>query len=448
MKVRDPVHGFIKYNDKEEQIINTQIFQRLRGIKQLALASLVYPGAHHTRFEHSLGVMHLSGKVGSHLDISSEQISSLRLAGLLHDIGHGPFSHVSEQIIKSQMGDRDDVLKRYHAQNVQELLSILLIENNDEIRGILTDPEIDSVTSLLKKGKGQSIENWIISGSLDVDKFDYLLRDAYFAGVSYGVFDLEMVIKSLTPITISRVRKQLGIKSDGIYAVEQLLLAKYHMNVQVYQHRIRRIADAMLVKGIEYALDEGVEEIKDIFEFEDSSEFLSNFIRADDNEVVRIIKSKSDGWAGKIFRRITERRIFKEIYQTDVDSKNFGDAVLLENARNPSDDQIERITSEISKFLEISPQMVIFDLQSVSNPTFKSLQVTMDPKTIMICRKSGDRERFSDVSPIFNNPSIDPQKTIIHIYAPLDKIDDRTRRKGYIESIKGDVGKIIRGALR
>jgi len=100
MEVRDPIHGLIDYSDTEEKIINSQMFQRLRGIKQLALASFVYPGAHHTRFEHSLGAMHLAGKVGESLNLSNEQTKILRLAGLLHDIGHGPFSHVSEQIIE------------------------------------------------------------------------------------------------------------------------------------------------------------------------------------------------------------------------------------------------------------------------------------------------------------------------------------------------------------
>lgn len=446
MEVRDPIHGFIEYNEKEEKIINTRIFQRLRGIKQLALASLVYPGAHNTRFEHSLGVMHLAGEIGIRLGLNDDRVRILRLAGLLHDIGHGPFSHVSEQIIESRMINRDDVLKRHQARNVQELLSILLIENNDEIRDILTDSEIDEVTNLFKKEEKRSIERDIISGPLDADKLDYLLRDTYFAGVRYGVFDLEKVIESLTPIPISRTEEQLGITEEGVYAVEQLLLAKYHMNVQVYQHRIRRIADAMLVKGIEYALEEGIEEIKDIFEFEDSPEFLSNFIQADDAEVVRIIRDKSKGFAGEIFKRIAERRLFKEIYQIDVDDENFRDDVSLENARNPSNDQIERITTEIANLLNVPPQMVIFDLQSITNPTFKSPQVVIDTETIMVKRGSGDRS-FPKVSSIFGNTSVDPKKTSIHIYAPVDK-KSREERNKFIESIKNHLNEIIRGELR
>lgn len=442
MKIRDPIHGFIEYDDKEEQIINTRIFQRLRGIKQLALANFVYPGAHHTRFEHSLGVMHLAGKVGHQLGLK-DQVDNLRLAGLLHDIGHGPFSHVSEQVIEDQIADRNKILKKYHAQNVQELLSIMLIENNDEIKGIRSNAEIDGVISFLNKSERRSIEKDIISGPLDVDKFDYLLRDAYFAGVKYGVFDLEKVIGSLTPIRTSRKEKQLGIEEEGVYSVEQLLLAKYHMNVQVYQHRIRRIVDAMLVKGIEYALEEGIDEIKNIFEFEDSQEFLSNFIQADDNEVVRIVRYKSNGWAGDIFKRISERRLFKEIYQVDVNNKNFGDAVSLKNAMDPSNDQKERITNKIAEHLKIPPELVIFDLQSNSNPTFKSPQVTIDTKTIMVNTPMGLRQTFPEGSTVFNNTSINPQKTSIHMYASLDERGDREMRKKFIDGAKETLSEII-----
>lgn len=151
------------------------------------------------------------------------------------------------------------LLKKYNADNAHELLSILLIQQIDEIRDILSDKEIEDIVLLLQANDRRSIEHDIVSGPLDVDKIDYLLRDGYFAGVKYGTFDLEKVFKSFTKIEISREETQLGITNEGIYSVEQLLLAKYHMNVQVYQHRVRRITDAMLVKGIEFAIEEGIE---------------------------------------------------------------------------------------------------------------------------------------------------------------------------------------------
>jgi HD superfamily phosphohydrolase len=114
MEIRDPIHGLIKYDEKEEKLINSSIFQRLRGIKQLALANLVYPGAHHTRFEHCIGTMHLAGRIAKQLKLSTERIKILRLAGLLHDIGHGPFSHVSEQIMETCTDKK--IVDRYKAK--------------------------------------------------------------------------------------------------------------------------------------------------------------------------------------------------------------------------------------------------------------------------------------------------------------------------------------------
>lgn len=181
MEVRDALYGLIEFDEKEESIINTNIVQRLRGIKQLALASLVYPGAHHTRFEHSLGVMHLSGKVGKLLDLTEENRKILRYAGLLHDIGHGPFSHVLEQIIDK--GVDKGTLKKYDADNAHELMSILFVKRDDELAGILTEDERENVVKLLQKQKIRSIDKGIVSGPLDVDKLDYLQRDSYFAGV-------------------------------------------------------------------------------------------------------------------------------------------------------------------------------------------------------------------------------------------------------------------------
>ena len=375
MEVRDTIHGLIEYNDTEEKIINSQLFQRLRGIKQLALASLVYPGAHHTRFEHSLGVMYLAGKVSENLGLSDDKTKILRLAGLLHDIGHGPFSHVSEQIIEKNVDK--SILEKYKAENVQEMLSIAFIEKNEEIKGILSNDELDEIKKILQKEEKRSLEKDIVSGPLDVDKFDYLLRDSYFAGVKYGTFDIDKVIESLTPIDLGREVIQLGIKEEGVYSVEQLLLAKYHMNVQVYRHRLRRITDAMLVRGIEFALDEGLEEIEKIYKFRDEQEYFDNLIKFDDEAIVRYIIKESEGYAKQFFDRIKQRQIFKEVFQIEINQINFDDSVSLKNAKNPSSSQIKRITDNVAGFLKISPEMIIFDHQVVSNEMLRAFRCSV-----------------------------------------------------------------------
>jgi len=446
MEVRDPIHGLIEYNDIEEKIINTQIFQRLRGIKQLAHANLVYPGAHHSRFEHSLGVMHLAGKVGNRLKLPQEQVNNLRLAGLLHDIGHGPFSHVSEQIIEKYVGK--SILNKYKAQNIQEMLSIIFIEKNEEIRRILSDDEVNGIKILLQKEERRTLQKDIISGPIDVDKFDYLLRDSYFAGVKYGTFDIDKVIESLIPVDMSRTEKQLGIREEGIYSIEQLLLAKYHMNVQVYQHRLRRITDAMLVRGIEFSVNERIDEIEKIYKFKDNNNYFNNFIKFDDEAIVNSIIKQSNGWAGKFFERLKRRQIFKEIFQIEICVENFDDSVLLNNASNPSENQIKNINEKVAAFLKISSEMVIIDIQNISNPTFKQQEVAINTSEIMVINKLGKRKSFTAVSSIFHNPSIEPKKQFIYIYAPLDEIDSRDERKMFINQNRDKIVNLIKEELR
>lgn len=424
MEIRDTIHGLIEYDPTEERIINSQVFQRLRGIKQLALTNYVYPGACHTRFEHSLGVMHLAGRVAKKLGL---QEKTLRLGGLLHDVGHGPFSHVSEQIITKYVDK--NILNKYKAENAQELLTILIIENNKEIKKILSKDELDSVKSLIQKDDKRYLERDIISGPLDVDKFDYLLRDSRYAGVNYGIFDLEKVIESLSPIK-KKYDEQLGIKEQGVYSVEQLLLARYHMNVQVYHHRVRRITDAMLIRGIEFALEEGLEYVENIYKFRDDEEYLDNFIKSDDEKTISSIVAQSDDWSGKLFGRISERKIFKEILKIDVDNKNFDDPFLLKNALSPSKERIDKISIKIAEDLKVERETVILDIQHVSNPTFKMLHDPIDTSDIIVVSEVDNKKKsFCEVSSIFNNPTVGPKKEVIHIYAPLDDMSRDERNK-------------------
>lgn len=179
-----------------------------------------------------------------------------------------------------------------------------------------------------------------------------MLRDSYFAGVKYGTYDLDKVIESLSPVDISRNDQQLGIREEGIYSIEQLLLAKYHMNVQVYQHRLRRITDAMLVRGIEFALNEGLEEIEKIYKFREDDEYFNNFIKFDDEGIFRSIIAQSNGWAGKFFERMRRRQIFKEVFQVEINAENFDDSVLLNNASNPSENRVRLKVFDLSRLTD------------------------------------------------------------------------------------------------
>lgn len=226
MEIRDPIHGLIEYNEQEEKILNTKVMQRLRGIKQLALANLVYPGANHTRFEHSVGVMSVADKMAKHmrkqLKLNQEDINLIRIAGLLHDIGHGPFSHVSEQILEKYM---DENLKaNYDVEEVHEAITINIIDYNGELNSIISKEEKEGIVDIIKKGNLRSVRKDVVSGPMDADKLDYLLRDSYYTGVKYGVFDLDKVINSLIPIQMGGGEVQVGINEEGKHAVEQTAL--------------------------------------------------------------------------------------------------------------------------------------------------------------------------------------------------------------------------------
>lgn len=280
-EMRDPIHGFIKLSKKEKKLIDTQVFQRLRRIRQLAMTFLVYPGAVHTRFDHSIGVMHVAGRICARLRelnperVSNEDIDRVRLAALLHDVGHGPFSHVSEHLLKKYApadADTGQVLEKIH-----EKITVDIVQSDLQIDEILSNEECDFVVNMIQ---GQEAWDWrrdVVSSELDADKMDYLLRDSYFTGVKYGEYDLEKMIESCLidveetdhSVDIDKEETSLAISSKAIYALEQLLLARYHMTQQVYWHRVSLISNEMIIRGISLAIDDNNEEMKQLYQYDE-----------------------------------------------------------------------------------------------------------------------------------------------------------------------------------
>ncbi|MGO8789214.1 MAG: HD domain-containing protein [Terriglobia bacterium] len=204
-EVRDPIHGFIYRGSREKKIIDSPLFQRLRRIKQLALASLVYPSAVHTRFEHSIGAMYVAGRIAERLDLGNEHTQILRFAALLHDIGHGPFSHVSEEVLRNVTGSKQ----------AHEEIGYRIILNSPDLDGPLSRDERREIVDLLSGRCGDSVMRSILSGPIDADKQDYLLRDSYFCGVKYGVYDIDRLIQVLC-IHSDTNDRFLAISQDGV----------------------------------------------------------------------------------------------------------------------------------------------------------------------------------------------------------------------------------------
>ena len=313
--IRDPIHGLIPRNPDEIRLMNTAAFQRLRRIRQLALAHHVYPSALHTRFEHSVGTMYVAGRICARLGelspIDDDTTRLVRLAALVHDVGHGPFSHVSEFVL-DRYYDREALGDLGQTAKIHERITGDLLRVDSEIAAVLSQDERQSIIDLLGGLPVRRFERDIVSSSLDADKMDYLLRDGYFAGVQYGQFDLDKIIDVCRVISRGG-ESYLAFDEEGIYALEQLVVAKYHMGQQVYYHRIRAITDAMLVRGLCIAVRDGVDGMDRAYSYDGTDAFLESYMALDDEVVLFRLSNCEHPIVRDIFSRLRSRRLLKEI---------------------------------------------------------------------------------------------------------------------------------------
>lgn len=274
--VRDPVHGNITLSPLEERIVDSEEFQRLRRIKQLALTCLVYPGAVHTRFEHSLGTMHLASSICDVLGIAGDEKERIRVKALLHDIGHVAFSHESEQALMGTLGGHEKVGKRKVLEG--------------ELREIIGERYAPNEIFPEKGG----IAEEIIACDVGADRMDYLKRDAHYTGVAYGIIDTDRLIH-----TMLSENGKIGVERGGLEAAEALLIGRFLMFSTVYLHKTVRIASAMLGRAIRRAVGAGSLEPGD-------------FLQAGDEEILLALRRvpESAPYADAIMRR----RFYKQAF--------------------------------------------------------------------------------------------------------------------------------------
>lgn len=248
--LRDPIHGYIHVDLQVVwDVINSAWFQRLRRIRQLGGAYMVYHCAEHSRFGHSLGVYEIVRRMVTEVPDIREALTekekvTVMLAGLLHDIGHGPYSHAFEGVTRTS----------------HEVFTCRIIEEHTEITEILENCEkglSHDVADVIRHTSQNPLLSQLISSQLDADRFDYLLRDAYFTGTKYGEYDLERILRTL------RVQdgRQLAIKESGVYAVENYIMARYHMYWQVYYHPTARSYEIILHKLFRRMKDLGMDNV-------------------------------------------------------------------------------------------------------------------------------------------------------------------------------------------
>jgi HD superfamily phosphohydrolase len=252
--IRDPIWNNIWIEPSALQLVDTPAFQRLRRVKQLGLAYLVYPGAIHTRFDHALGVYHLTGRALRRLEasgqlaaVSEEKRAVLRLAGLLHDIGHYPFSHTLEEL---EIG----LVPEDHEQLAGQFLA------DPEVAGALEPlgSDVAQAVHALILGRSESPLQGLVSGSLDLDKIEYLTRDATFCGVPYGEIDVDRLLDSFRLLRDPLSgRLEVGVAAQGVSALESLLFARYQMFRNVYWHHAVRAASVVFQRLIREALTGG-----------------------------------------------------------------------------------------------------------------------------------------------------------------------------------------------
>jgi len=325
--IRDPIYGYISVSESELEVIGAPEVQRLRRINQLGLSSVVYPGATHTRFEHSLGVCNLAGEMADSLNLPEREVEAYRFAGLLHDIGHAPFSHAIEPVMENELGFS------------HESQSCNLVDKLDN-EGYIPD-SVD--TDLIKDAiQGDSAYD-IVSGEVDVDRMDYLRRDAFETGLEHGNIDTRTILQ------FAEIRNDNVVFSHkSIQALEGLFTARFHMSKSVYAHHTSKICEKMLQRAVEYFISE-------------TSYTASDIITWDDYKLHTRL-TDGDGIHNELFMKISNRDLYKRALLIGEDEIRRERLKQLSNIES-----LSKYENQIAESIGVSPEKVIIDLPKIPN---------------------------------------------------------------------------------
>ncbi|MGZ5501780.1 MAG: HD domain-containing protein [Nitrososphaeraceae archaeon] len=396
-EITDPIHKYIRITDLEKKLIDTEVFQRLRKIRQLAGAHLVYPSAQHTRFEHSIGAMHLAGLAAETLldkgyITYKEDVESLRIAALLHDIGHGPFSHLFEEVLRENESN-----KLTHEIIGKKIIKESIIIDILGKYGYDTD-----YVCKLSFGESQKMYyDEIIAGSLSADIMDYLPRDSFFTGAEYGKVDYHRLISSLEVLS----NDHLGINKSAINSLESMLISRYQMFKAVYFHKTVRAGEVMLLHSLMSADKQ----------LNFSNFCIEEYLDYTDEKTIDIICSlKENKFASDLALDYKKRKLFKCVYEK-----------FLQNKHNAFDKelagkQIRDFLRGIREYLDVDESFIFIDIsQAPSMPLTPSKE---ELNSIMLVDKDLEFETPTSAIPLID--SITGFLDMIRIYTP-----ERNREK-------------------
>jgi len=379
-EIKDPVHGYVYITENEKEIIDSFPVQRLRRLRQLAGAEYVYPGANHTRFEHAIGVLYLAGRAIENPNISQyitrEEAEATRIAALLHDVGHGPFSHVFEHLLTKELN------------KTHEDLTLWIIKNS-ELKDILNgigynaeDIGKQAIGKLHKKNK--NFLNQIISSAVDVDKLDFVIRDTHHTGAEYGFIDIYRLIHALDVL-----EGNLAVELGALSALESFIIARIESFKSIYFHRVGRAAQIMLATALEKANEE-----LGLADFKTTDEYLA----MDDYAVWTMLKKCKK--SSEIIENLERRKMLKCAYEKTFYEKDTTVSNIFSR-----ETYRKQLQTDIAKEAGIETEKIVIDVPTVPSVPYHH-SMLMEPMEIPVFYKTRNNQkvsqRLSDVSKIFD----------------------------------------------
>jgi HD superfamily phosphohydrolase len=404
LDIVDPIHDFIRVYETELKIIDSPIFQRLRRIRQLSGAHFTYPSAQHSRFEHSLGVMHVAGQAAQALKekrfLNADKIQEIRLAALLHDVGHGPFSHLFEEVLQAK--------KKTSHEEIGEKIIL-----HSEIGDILSAAGFDKklITKLAFGDSKYRFVNEIISGSLSADMMDYLQRDGYFTGAEHAKIDHKRIIQSLDVY-----KNKLALDRSALYSFESMILSRYQMFKAVYFHKTVRSAEVMMLEALRLADDEA----------NFTSLNLDDYVKLTDEFVISQILSLPEYTqelrrAKKIATDYQNRRLLKCVYEQIMTNKKLKDQ--------------DRIRQKIAKKSKVDINEIFVDTSTTSSlPLTPSKEKT---KSIILITKYATKSTAKEI-PFSKIPVVSSMAESMNILRIYTTLQHRKKVEMAAELILGD----------